>query len=141
MGEPTLSHHTALIYIMVIVAAADSDMTDAELARIGQSVRTLPVFNGYDDAKLIGAAETCAQILSEETGLDTVIGLAKEALPGELMETAYALACEIAVTDGSLSQEELRLLEIIRHQLDVDRLEAAAIERGVAALNRSPKSG
>lgn len=141
MGEPTLSHYTALIYIMVIVAAADSDMTDAEIARIGQSVRTLPVFNGYDDAKLISAAETCAQILAEETGLETVIGLAQRALPDELLETAYALACEIAVTDGHLSQEELRLLEMIRHRLDIDRLAAAAIERGVAALNRRAKSG
>lgn len=140
MGEPALSHHTALIYIMVIVAAADSEMSDTELARIGQSVRTLPVFNGYDDAKLIEAAETCAQILAEETGLETVIGLAKQALPDELLETAYALACEIAVTDGSLSQEELRLLEIIRHQIDIDRLAAAAIERGVAALNRTPRA-
>ncbi len=141
MGDPTLSHYTALIYIMVIVAAADSDMTDAELARIGQSVRTLPVFSGYDDAKLINAAETCAQILAEETGLETVIGLAQRALPDELLETAYALACEIAVTDGHLSQEELRLLEMIRHGLDIDRLAAAAIERGVAALNRRAKSG
>jgi len=36
------------------------------------------------------------------------------------------------VCDGQLSQEELRLLEVLRHGLDVDRLTAAAIERGAA---------
>ena len=78
--------------------------------------------------------------MAEDTGLDTVLGLVKNNLPDELVETAYALACDIAVTDGQLSQEELRLLEMIRFKLDVDRLTAAAIERGVAALNRAPKN-
>ena len=52
MGE-TLSSHTALIYIMVLASAADSDMTDKEMARIGQSIHSLPAFNGYDDSRLV----------------------------------------------------------------------------------------
>ena len=35
--------------------------------------------------------------------------------------------------DGLATQEELRLLELLRHRLDVGRLEAAAIERGARA--------
>lgn len=140
MGE-TLSNHSALIYIMVIVSAVDSDMTDNEMARIGQSIQSLPVFRDYDNTQLVQAAETCADILTEDTGLETVLGLVKNSLADELLETAYALACDIAVTDGQLSQEELRLLEMIRYELGVDRLSAAAIERGVAALNRVPKNG
>ena len=49
------------------------------------------------------------------------------------METAYALACDVAVADSRLTQEELRLLEMIRFRLEVDRLSAAAIERGARA--------
>ena len=37
-------HHDALIYTMVIVSAADREMTDAELRRMGQLVTILPVF-------------------------------------------------------------------------------------------------
>ena len=59
-----------------------------------------------------------------------------EALPTGLRDTAYAVACTVAISDGKVGQEELRLLEMIRHALDIDRLVAAAIERGVAALNR-----
>jgi tellurite resistance protein len=54
-------------------------------------------------------------------------------LPAKLVETAYALACDIAAADGFASQEELRLLEMLRHELAVGRLEAAAIERGTRA--------
>ncbi|MCG8692056.1 MAG: tellurite resistance TerB family protein [Minwuiales bacterium] len=129
----TISHHNALIYTMVLVSAADRDMTDNEIATIGESIRTLPVFRDYDLDQLGDAAETCAEILDSDEGLDTVLGLIKEGLPKKLHETAYSLACEIAAADGKLSQEELRLLEIIRHELEVGRLPAAAIERGVRA--------
>ena len=137
MNQDTLSHHSALIHLMVLVSAVDSDMTDKEIAAIGQSVRDLPVFADYDDSMLVSAAEACAEILTEENGLETVLGLVKANLPDELIDTAYALSCKVAAVDGSLSQEELRLLEMVRHTLEIDRLTAAAIERGVGALNRS----
>ena len=86
---------------------------------------------------LIPMAESCADILSDEKeGLQTVLELSYSALPPDLVETAYALACEVALADGELSQEELRLLDIIRHGLGIDRLAAAAIERGIDALYR-----
>ncbi len=129
----TISHHSALIYTMVLVSAADRDMTDNEIATMGEIVRSLPIFRNYDFDLLATAAQTCAELLDAEEGLETVLALIREALPDKLCETAYAIACEIAAADGKVSQEELRLLEIIRHRFDVGRLVAAAIERGVRA--------
>ena len=43
------------------------------------------------------------------------------------------LACDIAIADLKASQEELRLLEMLRHSLNLDRLNAAAIERAARA--------
>ena len=131
--KPTISHHTALIYTMVLISAADSDMTDRELFTIGEIVRTLPVFRDYDPEILPKAAEDCAEILGQEDGLEAVLGLIVEALPEKLRETAYALACDVAAADVMVRQEELRLLEFIRHHLAVGRLPAAAIERGARA--------
>jgi tellurite resistance protein len=93
----------------------------------------LPVFANYDSSHLTQASADCAAILQQEEGLDTVLGLIREALSERLRETAYALACDVAAADGSVEQEELRLLEIIRYELQVDRLSAAAIERGARA--------
>ena len=39
----------------------------------------------------------------------------------------------VAAADGSLAETELRLLEEIRYELEIDRLHAAAIERGARA--------
>ena len=40
--------HTTLIYVMVLMSAADSDMTDLELYTMGEFVCTLPVFRDYN---------------------------------------------------------------------------------------------
>ncbi len=128
-----IDHHTALIFTMILASAADSKMTDAELAQIGGIVNHLPIFGDFDTEKLPGIAETCAALLAEETGLDEAISAIKEALPERLRETAYALACDVTAADGVIAQEELRLLEMLRHGLDIPRLSAAAIERAAAA--------
>jgi len=133
----TISHHAALIYTMVMVSASDRNMSDAELASIGDMVLHLPVFEDFDRKKLTRVGADCAKLLQEEDGLDDALALIKKALPKKLRETAYALACEVAAVDGSASQEELRLLELIRHRLDLDRLTAAAIERGARARHQT----
>ncbi|MFQ5958372.1 MAG: tellurite resistance TerB family protein [Alphaproteobacteria bacterium] len=128
-----VTHHTALIYTMVLVSAADGEMTDAELATIGKLVQTLPVFQDFDPERLTRAAADCADLLAVEGGLDTALGIIVESLPERLRETAYALACDVAAADLDADQEELRILELIRHELKLDRLAAAAIERSVRA--------
>ncbi len=125
--------HQALIYVMVLMSAADSDMTDRELFTIGEIVKTLPIFAGMDLEKLPETAEHCADMLSKEKGLDDVLAFISKALPARLHETAYALACDIAAVEGRLRSEEIKLLEFLRHRLEVGRLPAAAIERGAKA--------
>jgi tellurite resistance protein len=129
----TISTHAALIYIMVIVSAADGAMNDEELHAIGEMTRTLPVFDGFDPDKLISTARDCSAILQEEDGLDAALGLVKEAVPDNLRETAYWLALEVALTDHAVRLEEVRIVETIRRALELDKLTAAALERGALA--------
>ena len=128
-----INHHSALIYIMVLASAADREMTDSELLRFGQIVTRLPIFADYDSATLTDTTAECAALLDGDDGLDKVLGIIHEALPEKLRETAYAVACDIVAVDLTATQEELRLLEMVRHRLGVDRLAAAGIERGARA--------
>ena len=128
-----IDHQAALIYVMVLVSASDRDMTDAELRIIGDNVRDLPVFAEYDRSKLARTLDECAHLLGRENGLEEAFRKIKAALPAKLRETAYAMACDVAAADGEASQEELRMLELIGQRLNIDRLTAAAIERGTRA--------
>jgi tellurite resistance protein len=132
-----LSPHDALIYTMVLVSAADRDMTDNEIQAIGELVRHLPAFGNYDSSQLPKAAAACAELLQGEQGLDKALDAINGALPARLRETAYLVACDIAAADGRVSQEVARLLELIRYRLEIGRLPAAAIERAARARHQT----
>ena len=128
-----LDPHGALICTMMMVSAADRDMAETELKIIGDIVGDLPVFRDFDHQQLAKVLQECSRLLGRENGLEDALAAIKKALPPKLRETAYAIACDVAAADGEASQEELRVLELIRHRLDIERLIAAGIERGARA--------
>jgi hypothetical protein len=129
-----LDPHRALIYTMVIVSGAQPRLAEAELSIIGDIVEDLPVFRDFDPGRLSELLDDCAELMNGENGLEDTLQAIKTLLPAKLRETAYAIACDLIASDGSTTQEELQLLELLRHRLDLDRLIAAAIERGARAL-------
>ncbi len=129
----TYNPQDALVAVMVATSAVDQDMTISETLTISTIVQLLPAFVDYDASRINTVSQTVADLLEEEDGLDALIGLVVESLPEHLHETAYALACDVAAADGRVNLNELRFLEMLRYDLNVGRLPAAAIERGARA--------
>lgn len=135
---PSMTPQDALIAIMVAVSASDEQLGTSELAAIEGIVGSLPVFRGYDPDRFRQITQVVMDLFEEEEGLEALFGLVRDALPERLHETAYALACDVASADGTLREVELRMLEEVRHELNVDRLHAAAIEWGARARHLRP---
>jgi len=131
-----ISVQDTLVYVMVSISAVDSKMDEAEMLRIGNVVKTLPIFEGYSSDQLVNAAKACRDILQDDEGLETVLGFAAS-LPDNLQETAYALAAEIAAADLSVTAEEVRLLQLLRSHLNVNKLTCAALETAARARHQS----
>ena len=144
MTEPIphpLTPQDCLVAVMIAVSASDEDMRTAELVKIESTVNNLPIFADYDLDRLRIMSQTVFDLFSVEDGLDALFGLIRANLPERLYETAYAMACDVAAADGSLNDRELRLLEEIRYELNIDRLHAAAIERGARARHMTIQDG
>ena len=130
---PSFSPQDCLVAVMMSVSFSDETVRTAELLAIQQIVNHLPIFADYDPDRLTTVAQTVRDLFEQEDGLDAFFGLVRDGLPERLYETAYAVACDVAASDGALYQPELRLLEELRYELNIDRLNAAAIERGSRA--------
>jgi tellurite resistance protein len=126
----------ALIYVMVMVSAADGQMPDAELKRIGRLAQFLPAFQGFGEDMIIPATREIQAILAGPEGMEIALETIKDALPPRLYDTAYALAVEVATADLWLDQTEIRFLQLLRARLEIDKLTAAAIERSAIARFR-----
>lgn len=132
----SLSPQDALIHVMVTTASSDAAITQQELVRIQQLLGRTPIFADYDATRLETVANDCVDVINS-AGIEAALDAAVDAIPERLQDTAYALAVEVAVVDLHLPQEELRLLEMIRDRLKVDRLVTAAIEAAARARMRT----
>lgn len=133
MPDHSFTPEDSLVAVMVGISVSDETIRTSELLSIEQMVNYLPVFGAYDADRMRRVANIVFDLFEDEDGIDALFGLVKEDLPEHLFETAYALACDVAAADGKLAQAELRFLQEMRHLLDIDRLHAAAIERGARA--------
>lgn len=129
----SMTAQDALCAVMIAVSVSDEHIQTSELVKITNIINNLPVFANYDADHAPRVSRTVFELFAEEDGLDALFGLIRDALPERLNETAYALACDVAAADGEIAQSELRMLEEIRYELNIDRLHAAAIERGARA--------
>ena len=136
--HPSLSPQDALVAVMIAVSASDQQMKTPELMAIQRMVNHMPVFAAYDADRIRLIAQTVFDLFEEEDGLAALFGLIRDALPERLHETAYALACDVATADTTLKEVELRMLEEVREELQIDRLHAAAIEWGARVRHLRP---
>jgi uncharacterized membrane protein YebE (DUF533 family) len=135
---PQLTPQEALIYVMVTVAAADRQITQVELQRIGSMVNDLPVFREIDGDWLAREAQDCGRILAKPDGVQQVLTLVAAGVPAHLRETAYALAAEVAASDLAVRDAETDFLEMLADELGLDELVCAALERCAGARHRMP---
>lgn len=100
-----LTPQDCLVALMVAVSASDEDIRTAELVKIQSAVNMLPVFADYDIDRVNRTSQMVFDLFEQEDGLDALFGLIREDLPERLFETAYALACDVAAADGSLTNQ------------------------------------
>jgi len=131
--DAPLTAQDGLAALMVAVSASDETIRTAELVKMSNAINNLPVFAQYDAERLPRVSKMVFEILEQEDGLEALFGLIRDAVPEKLFETAYALSCDVAAADGEIDGAEARMLEEIRYELAIDRLHAAAIERGSRA--------
>lgn len=125
-----------LIAIMMAVSVSDHAIRTSELVTIERMVNHLPVFGSYDVERIKDVSNAMFDLLADEDGLDILWDTVRANLPERLFDTAYAMACDVVAADGTAREGELRLLEDMRYELNIDRLLAAAIESAARARHK-----
>lgn len=128
----TAGPHAALIYAMLLASASDGATSAREMKTIHALVKSLPVFGEFEAHELPAVVRDFEELFGAEGG-EGVLARIVHALPPHLRETAYWLTLEVTLSDSRVMLEEIRALENLRRALEIDRLVAAALERGARA--------
>ena len=125
-AETKLTKEEAFAAVALSAVAADGVITEEEANGLVLGLIRMKLYRGYNGNQMGAILNKCINIIKKE-GLDALMAKAKEGLPAELTETAFAVAADLTLADGEIANEEKKFLEKIQVSLGVPEDKAVTI--------------
>jgi tellurite resistance protein len=125
----------AFAAITLAATASDGYLSDEEARSISATLSRMKLFRSYSNDVINRMFDKLLGVLRRE-GLDTLFNLAKESLPYDLKEAAFAVAADLVLADGIVTREEQDFLNDLCHALDISRHIATQIVEVMVIKNR-----
>jgi tellurite resistance protein len=130
-----LSPAEAFAAIALTAVAADGYITGSETQIINTTLSRMQLFSQYSEEEKRSMIDRLfCQI--QEQGYDMLMAAAIAQLPGNLKETVFAIATDITLADGELSEEEENLLNALYNSLEIEEEMATKIIDVMLIKNR-----
>ena len=104
--------------IMLAAAAVDGRIADKELQNLRTTLTRTKLFEGKTEANITQTLSLLRQIIKAH-GVDALLELAIPKLPDYLATTVFAIATDIAISDGAMLNEELTILSRLSDRLSI----------------------
>lgn len=113
-----LSAPEAFAAIALIAVAADGFIAPSESQIINSSLSRMQLFSNYSQTQ---KREMLDRLLTEikNHGYNSLLKVAIAALPKQLRETVFAIATDITLADGEITEEEENFLNDLYSSLDL----------------------
>ena len=126
-GEvPTLTMREAAVTILIAAVAADGALAGKEAERLRALLPSMRLFNQTSAEHLQHLTEMALDIISS-TGPDILLPACAEVIPEELRAPLFALAVELVLVDGNVTENETRFVDTLKAALAIDDQVAARI--------------
>lgn len=114
----SLSQAEAVAAIAVAAIAADGYLLEEERQSIFSVMSNLHIFQKYSSRQRLKLLEKLFDVLRQQGG-HTLVYSAKDALPPQLRETAFAVAINMVMADGTLVESEREFLHQLEQVLEI----------------------
>lgn len=126
-----LNEREAFVAIVLSVAMADGVIQQEETATIAINLSRMKMFRRYNPD--INAVRN----LINRHSVEAVLSVAKQTLSLDVREAAFAVATDVAIADGSVSQTEEERLLFLCKTLDIPMKTAEKIVEVMLIKNRA----
>lgn len=130
-----LSKEESFAAVMLAAVAADGVITEEEANGMVVGMIRMKLYAGYNGNQIGAILNKIVGIIRKQ-GIDALVSQAKESLPQELRETAFAVATDLALADGEIANQEKDILTKIQLALEIPEDKAVNIIEVMLIKNR-----
>ena len=132
----SLSQAEAVAAIAVLAISADGYLLEEERQSLFSVMADLQVFKEYSSRQRLKLLEKLFDLLRQK-GAHTLVYSAKDALPPKLRETAFAVAINMVMADGTLVETEREFLRQLEQVLEIPEACASQMIKSMLIKNKS----
>ncbi len=132
----TLNKPEGMAAIAIVAVAADGEIGEDEINRVVIDLATLRAFRRYDTRDLSNVLNKVAGLVKRR-GAGPVLTAANSVLRKEEKESAFFVAADLVLADGTVEAEEKKFLEELQTTLSIDDATALKIVEVCSIKNRA----
>lgn len=125
----------AFAAILVIAMAADGYATEEEIRTLRSDLYRMQLFSRYDAEEMTKLLEKLLHLL-QKRGTEALFEGARNSLPPDLRDTAYAVAADLVLSDGTFAEEEKEFLDRLAVGLEIDGAIADMLVKAMVIKNK-----
>lgn len=125
----------AFAAITLAAVASDGYLADDEARGISAALSRMKLFRSYSNDVMGRLFDKLLGILRQD-GINTLFNAAKESLPQDLRETAFAVATDLVLADGTVTEEEQNFLNDLYQALGISSEIALQIVQVMSIKNQ-----
>jgi len=130
-----LSQAESFVGVLYAIIAADGQITAEEgqdFMTMVSRARIMSDINGNQWRNIINKISK----LVKKGGAEALVNLAVKNIPSDMRAGVFAYACELVFADGYADEEEQKLLDIIKRELEIDDSLAYKVAEVVTIKNK-----
>ncbi|NJL01790.1 MAG: tellurite resistance TerB family protein [Spirulinaceae cyanobacterium SM2_1_0] len=131
----TLGPAEAFAALLLLIIAADGQLTAEESSHLDVTLSRMHLFHGYPRDFLPQTFTKLCTLLNE-VGTESLLTAAIAALPRDLYDTTYAIALDLAYVDGSIHPAEQALLERLQTSLALPAATVTLLQEATAIRHK-----
>jgi tellurite resistance protein len=134
-AQESLSPAEAFAAIAIAAVAADGYLSEEEIEGMSSMLGRMHLFKAYPQDVINRMFDWLLEILNRD-GIGALFAIAQSSLPPELSETAFAVAADLILADGMVTEEEQEFLNQLCAALNIPSDLAVKIVEVMMIKNR-----
>jgi len=117
-SQVALGPAEGFVALMLLVVASDGYLADDEIRLLNATFSRMKLFRSYSDDVMRRMIDNLCNMLRRE-GSKVIFDAAIATLPHDLYDTVFAIATDLVLADGEVTEEEEDLLGSLCRALDL----------------------